>query len=169
MRETKHFDMFGRKYRTLHFAAVQGFALMHRENLPPDVLLSCTEALDPSGEWVRLDNAAAINAQVSDIANLVPAASVLFAVMKVVEDHNFSFIAEFQPTKIPRRFVDKTEPIRSSTFDPIVATLITEDIATLRELEEYYSLCDAVYMFDVMVASNVNDAVSQERVMNSPR
>ncbi len=160
MTKTKYFDIFGIHYRTVQFPAIPCLAALGHD-LPPDEALQRTEVKTEAG-WVRLDNREAINAEVKDILGIMPPLLVLRGVMKVVHDFSFEFASQWRGQKIPSRFQSKGE-VRSSTYtQPMIAQILTENMATLRELEEYYSLEDAFKMFDVIVVRSINSALATE-------
>jgi hypothetical protein len=161
----KQFDLFGVTYRTTQFAAVTALDIMARAgSVHPTENLRLTE-VKTKGGWVRLDTAEAINEWVIDVLFAIPPNLVLNGVLKVVNEFSFGFTAGWTGVKIPSRFKSDDPPRESKYVDPLIAQLLQEEAATLRELEEYYSLEDAFKMFDVMVAKGVNAALAQESAM----
>lgn len=164
MTKTKHFAAFGVDYRAVQFPAVPSLAMMSSlEELTPMELLSRTEVNDKEGGgWVRLDDRNAINSYVKDALNILPPMLVLRGLISVVNEHSFAFAKEWRGVKIPSRFRAEGEVKSSAYVAPMIASILQEKMATLRELEEYYSLEDAFKMFDVIVAKGVNTALAHE-------
>ena len=170
MRTVKYFETFGRHYRITQFAATRGFELMEkREELGPLDMLSGTSARRDSGEWVDLNTRETINELVTDIAEILPPREILDVIFGFASYHNFGFLHSWKGAKIPRRFVSEKESVSSTYVEPIVSILIQDKVATLKELEEYYSLEDAFKMFDVIVVKGINQALSNEDTMKSAR
>jgi hypothetical protein len=162
MKKTKHFDIFGIYYRTLQFPAAGSLDLMGKP-LHPTKALEFTEVKDENGEWHRLDNREAINKYVRDILDMMPPVLVMRGLMRVVNEFSFGFAREWSGIKVPARFQSGTTDHKSSKYiDPIVSQILQEGMASLRELEEYYSLEDAFKMFDVIVGKSVNSALANE-------
>jgi len=164
MIKSKSFDAFGMSYRTAQFPAAGGMELMgHMIDMNPMDVLCRTEARGPDGAWTRLDNRDSVNEFVRDALGIMPPILVLRGLTKIVNDFSFGFAREWKGVKIPARFrTGPVDPKSSSYVDPMIAQILSEGMATLRELEEYYSLEDAFKMFDVIVAKSVNSALAHE-------
>lgn len=164
MTKTKPFSAFGVDYRSTQFSAVTSLAMMdHMEELSPVDLLSRTEVRDKEdGGWVLLNDRRTINSYVKDSLGLIAPMLVLRGVLSIVNEHSFDFARQWRGIKIPSRFQSEAESRHSVYVPPMIATIIQEKMATLRELEEYYSLEDAFKMFDVLVAKGINTALAHE-------
>lgn len=159
--KTAEFDAFGIKYRTTQFSAVQGLSLVGKMfSVHPIYALEKTQVYI-DGKWEPL-NAYNINLYVKDEANNLPPIWVLNSLLNLVSGANFGFLDEWKRIQIPNRFLSNSEPISASGIEPVISSLVQEDLATLRELEEYYSLQDAFNLFDVMMAKTVNKLLGQE-------
>jgi hypothetical protein len=167
--KTIEFHAFGVEYRTKQFSAVHGMELLalEREYGPFDLLTQTDVRF--AGQWINLIEGDAINEHVRDVLNIVPPLLVLRGIMGVVHEKNFGFIATWKGVKVPRRFVNGAPSMNSAHIDPLIAQLIQDEVATMRELEEYYSLHDAFKMFDVMVAKGINEAYAHEVASKSSR
>jgi hypothetical protein len=169
-RKTKQFDAFGQYYRTIQFSAAEGLSLMERMlTAHPCEMLAHTEARGDDGEWQKLNERDSVNALVIDKANALPPMMVLEGIVNLIRDFNFGFLTWWQSVKIPKRFVDGTKGAKSENIDPMLAQLIQEDVATLKELEEYYSMEDAFKMFDVIIVKGVNSALANEAAMKDSK
>lgn len=163
--KTKEFEVFGVKYRTRQFAAVPALEIMSDAGaVHPVDNLRLTEVWDENS-WHALDSREAVNKYVVDKASILPPRMVLIAVLKLVNEFSFGFVSTWRGVRIPKRFTSGGEVKSSTHVDPIISNLLQEDVASLRELEEYYSLEDAFTMFDVMVAKGVNEALAHEAAM----
>lgn len=135
----------------------------------PCGLLSQTqvEAKDESGKvfWIGLLDSEAINEFVTDKAKVLPPRLVLSGVMSLVYGWNFDFLVNWKSAKIPSRFTDGAPSISSKNMEPMASQLIQDGVASLKELEEYYSLEDAFKMFDTILIKGINQALSQEAAM----
>lgn len=130
-------------------------------DIDPHELLRLTEVHDGI-EWRRLDSPTAVNDYVFDAAGAILPVLALKALIACINDFNFSFLLRWKATKVPRRFMGTEETVKSAHIDPLIGQLIGEEVATLQQLEEYYSLEDAYKMFDVLVARGVNKALANE-------
>ncbi len=162
MRKDKVFDIFGVNYRTRQFTAVPALAMMAKDgDLDPCEMLEHTQ-VQVGGKWLKLSDPDNINQHVVDKADIVAPRMALNAVLSVVNDFNFGFLYEWKGVRVPPRLVDESQSVVSDHADPMVSHLVQGGAATLRELEEYYSLEDAFKMFDILTAKGVNQALSQE-------
>ncbi len=163
MKQEKTFDAFGVTYRTQQFSAIEGLAMlaMDKEFANPEVMLSRTFAIVGARE-IQLNNRFAINENVKDAAGVIPPLLVLRGLNSIVHDFTFSFLVQWKGMKVPSRVTDPAQSVSSKNMSPMAAQLIQDDAATLRELEEYYSLEDAFKMFDVLTAKGINQALSHE-------
>lgn len=132
--------------------------------MPPQIVLAHTDALK-DGHWTNLATQEAINEHVLDQAGVLPPRVVLSGLLRIIGDHSFGFMRHWKSAKVPRRFLSGASSVDSSNVDPIITALTTDKMATLRELEEYYSLEDAFKMFDSMVVKGINSALSTEAAM----
>ncbi|WP_438394844.1 hypothetical protein [Caballeronia sp. DA-9] len=172
-RQSKEFYETFRKYRTTQFSAADAFRLfVDREpdaaDPEPWEVLSKTQALSEDG-WIQLDNRGSIAAHVTDPTHGAHPFKVLRAVMGIVVDYNISKMRDWKPHTVPDRFAagGKSLPIRG--VNPIISTLIDSGKATLRELQEYYALDDAVQMYDVHFTSLLNRAFADEAAMKKAK
>lgn len=163
--KTKTFGLFGVEYRTTQFTAVRSLEIMKAESTHPLEILSRTEVHDLEHGWLPLDSQHAVNTLVKDYTEALAPRMVLHALMRTVNEFSFGFTSHWRGVKIPTRFTSGTDPRNSSYTDPLIASLIQDGVASMRELEEYYSLEDAFKMFDVMVAKGVNAAIAHEQSM----
>ena len=165
MINTVSFEAFGVKYKTKQFAAAKALRLMDRLAwVHPVDLLETTEA-----DGVCLDTPEAINKAILDRAGILAPREVLNGILALVKEANYGFISAWKGVKVPRRFINEAATTISTHADPLISVLIQEDVATLKELEEYYSLEDAFTMFDIVMAKNVNAALSHEAAMNESK
>lgn len=159
----KNFDAFGVKYRTKQFPAILGFKILDKSGeLEPEEVLCQTEVLIGNDHWVPLDSRININLFVIDMAGAISPLMVLRGVMSVVNEINFGFLTSWKGIKIPVRFVEEGKSVSTPHTKPIIAHLISSKLATMKELEEYYSIKNAFDMFDIMTAKSVNEALSNE-------
>ncbi len=114
------------------------------------------------GEWFKLNNRDAINDFIVDPIGISTPLFVLKEVCSAVKFVNYGFLADWKGVTIPRRFQNQAETIKSDYTAPLISNLIQADKATLRELEEYYSVEDAFKMFDIVLVNTVNKAYAQE-------
>jgi hypothetical protein len=164
----KEFESFGVKYRTKQFSAARGVELLFRSNeVYPTEYLEKTEVLfefsRKKKEWISLSDSANIDKGVRDKEGLLRPRIVLEGLLMVVYDFSFGFLKTWKGVKVPRRFISDAKSVSTEYTDPLISQLIQEDYASLRELEEYYSLEDAFRMFDIMTAKGVNAAYQHEQ------
>lgn len=169
-RQSFEFIAFGASYRSKSFSALQGLEIMDRQDeIHPCDMLSDTEVQDENGEWKSLGDRNVVNEHVRDCIGIVPPVFVLRGVMGVVYDMNFRFLEKWKGVKIPSRFVDGSATASSKHISPMIAQIISDGAATMRELEEYYSLHDAFKMFDIIMAKGLNEALSSEAANSKSR
>jgi len=162
--KTKTFEMFGVTYRTRQFAAVRALELATDVDSSPLAVLEFTDVL-VGEDWVALDSRERVNQYVLDRADVLAPRIVLKALLKTVGDHSWSIARGWKGVRVPTRFTADGQGVatrESAYVDPVIAALLGADMARLRELEEYYSLEDALKMFDVMVAKGVSEAFANE-------
>jgi hypothetical protein len=162
MRQILVFDAFGKKYRTKQFSATKAMEYLNRAtDMSPLEILCDTELLD-GDNWLKLNDRDVINKKVGDITGMMMPKLALNGVCALVSDHSFGFLKNWKSAKVPARFVSGVDAVRSEALDPMLSHLIQEGAATLKELEEYYSLEDAFKMFDVLVVQGINKALAYE-------
>lgn len=170
MRQLRQFEAFGRKYRTTQFAADEAFSFLGQKEDPhPDVLLKLTEAFNETDSiWYSLGNTQNIDIFVTDTIGFIAPRLVLRAICGIVHDFNFLFMQTWKGIRIPVRFQEGSG-VTSSHADPLGASLIQTGAASLRELQEFYSLEDAFRMFDVMTAKSLTEALAYEDATKKKR
>lgn len=156
------FSLFGLQYRTKQFSAIEGMELFEVKDIHPCKLLSRTEVQTKKGKWKKLSDGAAINRYVHDVLGVFTPLQVLGAVMGLVREQSFGFLSSWKGVRVPTRFLSDSKQVSSEHTTPMLTTLINTNTASLRELEEYYSLEDAFRMFDMISMKNVNEALSNE-------
>jgi len=163
MRKTKEFELFGIIYESQQFPAVEAFDMIDYISIAtPLEVLKYTSVVKYDGTRVFLTKEN-IGKEVKDVIGYAPAKSVLNAVMEIVIAHNFGFLNDWKGIKIPNRFVADSKTEKSTYMEPIIAQLITANIATYEQMETYYSLYDAFSMFDALLVKSVNEAYAQEK------
>lgn len=164
------FSAFGIKYRTEQFSAIRGLEMLARpDDIHPCELLAQTEVLTPHGEWVSLADQDAVNIYVADAIGIIAPRMALKGVLALVEEYNFKFMNGWRAVKVPTRFTDGAAMVKSSNIDPMASQLIQDGVATLKELEDYYSLEDAFKLFDTIMIKGVNAALSHESSMKKTK
>ena len=174
MRKVKTADLFGHNYRMTQLSAASAFEQMYLASGGDDLLplVSTVEFINAeNGAAIRLDNAAAINANVKDRIDVMKPRLVLSALYQAVHEFNFGFLENRKAVKVPRHLTsDLDVEVRSVEGEsPILATLIAEGKATLRELQEFYSLEDAFLIYDVLFIEKLNNAEIQHAAMKSAK
>lgn len=165
-KKTKEFSAFGVKYRTCHFSAVRGLEVMAAgERAHPCEMLSETEVFVEGSGWLSLSRPEVINEHVKDPVGIVSPRLALNGILSLVRDYNFEFVHRWKGTKVPTRFLSDAKTISSSNIDPLIDQLMQDGVATLRELEEYYSIEDAFKMFDSIMIKGINQALAHEASM----
>jgi hypothetical protein len=170
MKKTRVFSAFGKKYQTIQFSAIEGLEIMARpDDLHPCELLAKTQVQISPSVWGDLSEQIILNDHVLDAAGILAPRLVLTGLISLVHDFNFKFLENWKSVKVPLRFTDGAKSVSSSNIEPMASQLIQSEVATLRELEEYYSLEDAFKMFDTIMVKGINQALSQEAVMKKNR
>jgi hypothetical protein len=163
MKKITIFEAFGIKYKTEQFSAVEGMDLIADNSLlHPCRLLAKTQIWVDAKGWVDLSDQTALNDHIKDLAGVLAPRLALNGIMSLVHDFNFQFLAGWKGVKVPTRFIDGAQAVSSKNVEPMASQLIQDGTASLRELEEYYSLEDAFKMFDAVMVKGVNQALSQE-------
>lgn len=167
-RIVKKFKAFGVDYKSQQFSAVNGLALLSQDEMNPTELLSLTE-VKVGDDWFSLSEPENINLYLKDIIDILPPLLVLNGIQSIVTELSFGFLNSWSGVKVPRRFLNNIESVTSENSEPMITHLVGSDIATLRELEEYYSLEDAFKMFDIMMVKSVNEALANEEATKTAR
>jgi hypothetical protein len=163
-RKLKTFEVFGIRLRGMQLGAVDAFALMAGDQEPdPMDLLPVLEVYAGERGWVHLDTREEVNAQIRGRTFLDNAHVILDAIIAQWSGMNVGGLASWKPIKVPS-YLRGDAPTRSAPgLDPIIQSLVNSGKATLRELEEYYTLEDALKLFDTHMANAVNEADSRYR------
>jgi len=165
-RKTKEWEAFGVLYRTQEFSAAFGFEQLDKEGQLPDfepnVLLAGTEVRTEDCSWSRLDSPRNIDLYVRDVLGRIDAHIVLKSVMNIVWKLNWEFLIGWKPHKIPRRFALISDINIDRRVEPRMGRILNDELATLRELEEYYSLRDAFKMYDLTCEKALDELLTNE-------
>lgn len=170
MRKNKRIELFGIEYEINQFSAVEAFDMIDAaEILEPLELLRDCSVIKYDGSKVKLDSSEAISREVKSVPSHLPPNMVLKVLMESVKKHNFGFLQEWKGIKIPNRFVADSKSVESTYLEPLISALINHKLATLKELEEYYSMQDAFAMFDGYLAKSLNEAYSNEAALEDAK
>lgn len=166
MRETKQFQVFGRDYRITQHSAIESMRLLNLEKQPPREWLKYTEVFN-DGAFVRLDNDAALNSFVFDRAGIMRGHQVLSHLTRLAIEYSTGFLKDWTPIKVPSKFRSnlsehQMQRIKIEHTEPLIQTLITKGLATMKELSIDYSLKDAVKMNDMQTASMLAEAMAND-------
>lgn len=159
--KSKNFQMFGVNYKTTQYSALVGIDMLKRNNKAPYETLHKTCAIFDGVEY-PLSDPLNVDKYVEDVIAGMAPRIVLDALLDIVNDFNFGFLINWKPVHVPQRFCANIDSIASAAVDPLVSSIVQAGSATLRELEEFYSLEDAFAMMDIMTAKGVNDALAHE-------
>lgn len=161
--QTIEFAAFGVQYRTTTFTAVKGLAIFGSPGeIHPLTMFEQTDVKTAEGAWAPLSVKENVNEYVRDCLGVIAPISVMRGLIGLVNEKNFGFIRGWKGIKIPKRFTSGAQTVHSAHSDPLIQQIVQEGMATLRELEEYYSLEDAFRMFDMSMAKGLNEALSNE-------
>ncbi|WP_261525992.1 hypothetical protein [Burkholderia multivorans] len=159
-RQAKEFESFGVRYRIQQMSAFEAFAfvMMKEEPNPIDILRSSAAEAKVDGRWVALDSAEAVDAYVRDVAGALQPRAVLNGLVRVATEYNWGFLNTRKQEKVPS-YLRSDSTVRSvDGVSPIMGAIIATGKASLRELQEFYSLADAFQIFDVIFADQLNKA-----------
>jgi hypothetical protein len=157
-RKLKEFNTFNLRFRTMQIGAVSAFAEVSREGMPDPMDVLPLIEVQVGEEWIRLDSREKVNRYVRESTGFIPAYTVLESILMGWLDVNTGFLKTWKPIRVPNYLRGDTEVRQAAGIDPIVAAIINSGKASLRELEEYYSLEDAIRLFDVNMAANITSA-----------
>ncbi|KAA0179034.1 hypothetical protein FX016_21800 [Cupriavidus gilardii] len=165
MRTVKTFVLFGRTYRTKQLPAAVALAETKEEGTsisPVEVLRQAEAAVLVKDQWVTLDNGEAINEHVSDPCGGINAHAVLDALLDQLQELNFGFLSGRKEISIPARFRSPVEAPAAGSLPPVLATLVANGLATLKDLQTVYSAEDAMEVFDAFSADQLAKALAHE-------
>ncbi|NIF88878.1 hypothetical protein [Burkholderia sp. Cy-637] len=166
MRSEKTFHLCGVEYRAKQFPATVAIDLLMREGAPRPADWLVDTSVKVGSEWVKLDSVAAINEHVKDAVSFIKPQIVLKNLMARIQDFNVGFLNTWVPVNVPAKFISNVpeSKMRSSKGTAsVISNLMVAKLATLKELEEYYSLEDAYRIADVDTAAAVNNALVEEQ------
>lgn len=155
MRKTAALNVYGVKYMAKQLAAADAFEWM---TTPDDEESMMVILRSVSIDGVPLDSAAVVNDKVRDPINVMRPRLVLKELLRIVGKFNFGFLDERKQVKVPTYLKSDTEARLVEGESPIMGVLISENRASLRELEEYYSMEDAFRLYDIVFIDKLNAA-----------
>lgn len=158
----KEIQLFGVVYSCQQFSAIEGMSIFEMENPHPCIILSKTQVQTKKGKWKPLSEVENVNKFVLDKLGVFTPLQVLNVLVDLIRKENFGFLSSWKGVKVPVRFLSDSKQVHSEYTTPMLSSLINENKASLKELEEYYSLEDAFRMFDMLSMKNVNEALSNE-------
>ena len=160
--KSNSFTAYGVEYRTRQFTAIKGLEIISKDSaITPVDILENTDVFS-DGEWFSLSEPFNINEYVNDATSVLPPMVVMNGVVALVREYNFGFISGWTGVRVPKRLTESGSSVSSNHVSPMVSQIIQDGAATMRELEEYYSLQDAFKLFDVMVAKGLSEALANE-------
>jgi hypothetical protein len=165
-RKTINFELAHKDFKTTQFSAFHSYELLFGEETPyPSEILFDTYVKDTIGEWVRLDSRDAISRLVFHPEGIEPPLTTLLRLIHKVQGISCECMYGWEPIKTPRRFLSGAEKVDSPRGMSMLSTLYIEKLASLHELQEFYSLEDALRMYDDFTVQNINKALQQEKSM----
>lgn len=165
--KSKVFESFGVRYRITQMSAAAAFAVFIAPNSDPNPIdaLAGMEVQDGENGWIPLNDEMSVNTLVRDTRTIVKPRLVLNGLIKVAFDYNCGFLKDRKRIKVPSYLRSVSNEHDTGDEDPVLSALIAEDKATLRELEEYYSLEDAFRIYDVSFRDKLVKAKAQHAAM----
>lgn len=157
-RQTKEFEAFGVRYRVQQMAAYDAFRFVMMEAQPDPLEVLRGAHVQRDGAWVALDSAAAIDTCVRDAASILQPRQVLSGLISVVSDFNWGFLSTRKQERVPSYLRSDSKVRGVDGVSPIMSAIIAAGKASLRELQEFYSLRDAFEIFDVLFVDSLNKA-----------
>ncbi|RZF31324.1 hypothetical protein EVC45_02405 [Paraburkholderia sp. UYCP14C] len=169
--KTKEFTSFGVGYRIKQMSAAAAFAVFVARDADPHPLeaLAGMEAFDSERGFVPLNDEMSVNTLVRDTRTIVKPRLVLNGLIKVAFDFNCGFLKGRKRIRVPSYLRSDSEPQELDGEDPVLSALVAEDKATLRELEEYYSLEDAFRIYDIYFRDRLERAKAQHAAMKEAK
>ncbi|AMR79625.1 hypothetical protein [Cupriavidus nantongensis] len=167
MRKTEEFDLIGKTYRATQLAAFEAFSEKGggENKTPVAALRQAQAAVLVDGRWIQLDSRAAVNAHVADPLRYFNAHVVLDALLRKIYDMNFGFLDGRKELRVPTRFLSEVPVPQAEGLPPVIATLISNGLATLKELQADYSAEDAMIQFDAYSVDALAKALNGEAAM----
>lgn len=169
--KTKMFESFGVRYQVAQMSAAKAFAVFLAQGADPEPLeaLAGMFVLDSERGAVPLNDEMSVNTFVRDTRTIVKPRLVLNGLIAVAFDFNCGFLKSRKHIRVPSYLRSKSEPQESEGEDPVLSVLIAEDKATLRELEEHYSLADAFRIYDIYFRDKLNKAEAQHAAIQEAK
>jgi len=162
-RKTVKFELAHKDFKTTQFSAFHSYEMIFGEELSPEEVLKDTYMLLSDGNWARLDENSTISALIFHPERVESPLSTLTRLMEKVKEVSCVCMYKWESVKVPKRFISSASTVESPRGMPILSTLFTEKLATLHELQEFYSLDDALRMYDDFTVQNINKALQQEK------
>jgi hypothetical protein len=172
MRQTKEIKLFGQRYRLSQISAAEGFRYMNVKRDATDELMALIDetAIYVGGQWQRLTKEN-IDNYVKDAIDVMQPRLVLKALVKELNDYNFGFLNTRKTFRVPSYLrPDHDYEVRQIEGEsPVMGVLISEGKATLRELQEYYSLEDAFKIYDILFVEKLNSAEAHHEAVKKTK
>jgi hypothetical protein len=159
--KSKVFESFGVRYRIKQMSAAAAFAVFIAPDADPKPLeaLAGLEVFDAERGWVELNDAGSLDAYVRDTVGAIKPRLVLSGLIKVAFDFNLGFLKDRRRIRVPSYLrADSDGPDDDSGEDPVLSALIADRQATLRELQEDYSLEDSFRIYDISFRDKLEKA-----------
>jgi hypothetical protein len=164
-RKTIKFELAHKDFKTTQMSAFHSYEMLFgKEEWAPEGILSDTYVREGS-DWARLDSNEEISRLIFHPLGLESPLSVLMRLIEKVKGISCSAMYRWESVKIPKRFLSSASTVESPRGMPILSTLFTEKLATLHALQEFYSLDDALRMYDDYTVQNINKALQNEKAM----
>lgn len=153
MRNEKFIEANGMKFRLRAMPAVEAKSLL---DIPPEERRVVQYAdISVNGTWVPFENDATIDAHLPHWESLVWLESQ-------VMEHNFGFLSEWEPTRLPAGMASSYNAVSPKYVDGLFVSLISGGMAKYGELCSEYSLEDAFRLLEVLTISKINEFLARE-------
>jgi hypothetical protein len=168
-RKTVEFELAHKEFKTTQLSAFHSYEILFGgEEVEPEELLRDTY-IKFNGDWIRLDSNKVIAQQVFHPMAIEAPLSALVRLMDKVKRISCDGMYKWEAIQVPKRFLSKAKTVESPRGMSMLSTLFTEKLATLYELQEVYSLDDALRMYDDFTVKSINSALHQEKAMDDAK
>lgn len=124
-----------------------------KENPPP--LMASVSAWH-GGAWVALDSDELVDL-------LVPDWETLTGLERAAFEFNYGFLKTWRPIRLPASMQNSAGAVSHRYVDPLFASLIGAQLATLDQLRTVYSLEDAFLLLEVLTVKSINEHKAMQR------
>lgn len=144
-----------RKYRLDKIPAIPAKELLDKSLTNELSALRAFIFVQDKGDWLPLSDD-------TTVVELVDDWEVLTQLELKSYEYNYGFLSTWKTATVPPSMSAKFKAVESRYVDPVVTALVSNNLASYKELRDDYSLEEAFKLLDILTVTKINEHKAQE-------